>query len=413
MTGISDFINIKDYDYPLPDDKIAKYPLETRDDSKLLIYREGHIESRIFKDLPDLLTKDHHLVFNDTRVIQARLHFQKASGANIELLLLEPFLPSEYNLSFSSNSECTWKCMVGNAKKWKEEILQKQLVIKGLDITLKVEKYGREKNYFLIRLSWDNQKIIFSEIIENAGLTPLPPYLNREPESSDATRYQTVYSEYEGSVAAPTAGLHFTDEVINRLSEKGVAKSLLTLHVGAGTFVPVKTENARDHEMHTEHIYLDRKSIESLYKSSGKLIAVGTTSVRTIESLYHIAYKIKSGISGSDNLFLDQWEAYNNSAEISRKECLDVILAYMEKNNAENLKLSTRIMIAPGYKFRMTEGIITNFHQPSSTLLLLISAFIGKDWHRVYNFALENNYRFLSYGDSSLLLRNESKVLID
>ncbi len=404
MKGISDTISIQDFNYNLPEERIAKYPLEFRDTSKLLYYKKGVIESRVFSELPHILTDHHHLIFNDTRVIQARLSFFKSTGAAIEIFLLEPWLPSEYGLSFSSNRECVWKCLVGNAKKWKSGILSKEVLTGNNSTLLRAEKTGTEGNYFLIRLFWENPEVSLSEIIEQAGSTPIPPYLNRKAESSDSIRYQTVYSANEGSVAAPTAGLHFTDEVLSRLGDNGVLQTRLTLHVGAGTFIPVKTENAMEHSMHTEHIYLSRKSIESLYASEKQFIAVGTTSVRTMESLYHIACKLKNGTADTGNLFLDQWDAYETNLQISRKEALESIISFMDKQQADHLKMSTRIMIAPGYSFRMVDGMITNFHQPSSTLLLLISAFVGEDWKRIYNYALDNRYRFLSYGDSSLLL---------
>jgi len=404
MTRIPRSINIQDFNYSLPQERIARYPLTLRDTSKLLTYREGRIESRIFNELPELLHEDHHLVFNDTRVIQARLLFHKPTGAAIEIFLLEPWLPSEYNLSFGSVKECTWKCLVGNAKKWKSGILEKEINMGQTGIVLKAEKSGNEGNYFLVRLSWDNTAFCLSGIIEHAGSTPIPPYLNREAEASDSLRYQTVYSKHEGSVAAPTAGLHFTDDVLRKLKEKGVSQTRLTLHVGAGTFVPVKAENATEHSMHTEHIYVSRDGIESLYVSKKKIIAVGTTSVRTLESLYHIASKLKSGRGGETDLFLDQWDAYQQGGTMNRKEAMGFLLTHMDKMKTESLKVSTRIMIAPGYTFRMTDGMITNFHQPASTLLLLISAFVGDNWKLIYDYALENEYRFLSYGDSSLLM---------
>jgi len=404
MTQVPGFINIQDYHYTLPEDRIAKYPLEKRDASKLLYYHGGVIESRSFGELPDLLNDRYQLVFNDTRVIHARLIFHKQTGSPIEIFLLEPWKPSEYNLSFLSTRECSWKCLVGNAKKWKSGILQKELAIKGLKTDLSAVMDEREGNHYIIRFTWDNPELNFSDIIENTGNTPIPPYLKREAEESDSSRYQTVYSENEGSVAAPTAGLHFTDDVLSGLSKKGVHQTRITLHVGAGTFIPVKTGNAAEHPMHTEHIYLNRKSLESLHHSDQKIIAVGTTSVRTLESMYHIACKIRNGEKTDNTLFLDQWEAYRNEENTPRKEALKVLLDYMDSKNLENLKISTRIMISPGYRFRMTDGMITNFHQPSSTLLLLVSAFIGDDWKKIYDYALENGYRFLSYGDGSLLL---------
>jgi S-adenosylmethionine:tRNA ribosyltransferase-isomerase len=297
--------------------------------------------------------------------------------------------------------------LVGNAKKWKSGILEKEIDT-GKSITvLNAEKTGTEGNYFLIRFFWADKSITFSSIIEHGGSTPIPPYLNRVAETSDSIRYQTVYSENEGSVAAPTAGLHFTDDVLRRLKEKGISQTRLTLHVGAGTFIPVKTENATEHQMHAEHIYLSRKSIESLYNSDKQIIAVGTTSVRTLESLFHTGAKLHNETAAFPALFLDQWDAYQTDSKLSRKEALENILLLMDRNGTGNLKISTRIMIAPGYKFRMIDGMITNFHQPSSTLLLLISAYVGDDWKKIYNYALENQYRFLSYGDSSILINNQ------
>jgi S-adenosylmethionine:tRNA ribosyltransferase-isomerase len=404
MNKLPAYINIQDYNYLLPEERIAKYPLVLRDSSKLLYFHNGQKETRIFNELPELISDRYHLVFNDTKVIHARLLFHKATGSPIEIFLLEPFSPAEYSISFSSNHECTWKCLVGNAKKWKNEILHKEIFPEKPGFILNAEKAGQEGNYFFIHFYWEPSTHNLSEIIESAGATPIPPYLNREPESSDTDRYQTVYSRYEGSVAAPTAGLHFTDGIIKRLENKGVSQTRLTLHVGAGTFVPVKSENARDHEMHTEHIYLNRDSIEGLYRSKKMLIAVGTTSVRTLESLYHVSAKLLKEKSGEKDLYLNQWEAYSNNSELSRKDTFEQILNHMENYNLQNLKISSSIMITPGYKFRMTDGIITNFHQPASTLLLLIAAFVGEEWKGIYNYALQNDYRFLSYGDSSLLL---------
>ncbi len=403
MGKITGYISIEDFNYNLPEERIAKYPLQVRDSSKLLLYTPGHIQSRIFNELPDILSDQHHLIFNDTRVIQARLSFYKSSGAAIEIFLLEPRLPSEYNLSFSSNHECVWKCLVGNAKKWKTGKLQKEIISGNTLTLLTAEMSGSEDNYFLIRFLWSNPYLSFSDIIEHAGTTPIPPYLNRKAEGSDSIRYQTVYSKNEGSVAAPTAGLHFTEEVLRKIEKKGVSQTRLTLHVGAGTFIPVKSENAMEHQMHTEHIYLNRRSIENLFGSDKDFIAVGTTSVRTLESIYHIAVKLKNSQGYKEVLFLDQWEAYQTESKMSRKEALEIILSSMDKQKTENLKISTRMMIIPGYKFRMIDGMITNFHQPASTLLLMISAFVGDDWKNIYDYAMKNGYRFLSYGDSSFL----------
>jgi S-adenosylmethionine:tRNA ribosyltransferase-isomerase len=405
MTVKPGFINIQDFNYALPEERIARYPLELRDSSKLLYFRNGIIENRIFRELPHILSEQHHLVFNDTKVIQARLLFTKATGAVIEVFLLEPRIPSEYNLSFSSNTECIWKCLVGNASKWKSGIIQKEIWFGRTKTILCAEKSRQEENYYFIRFKWDNAAVSFSEILEIAGKTPIPPYLEREADKEDCVRYQTVYSRNKGSVAAPTAGLHFTSEVLHRLEKAGCSQTKITLHVGAGTFVPVKVQNAVEHEMHTEHFYISRSSLECMHQSDKKFIAVGTTSVRALESLYHIAIKIKESSVFESNVFLDQWDAYQTMTILTRKEALECLMKYMDKHRKESLKVSTRIMIAPGYKFRMIQGMITNFHQPNSTLLLLVAAFIGDEWKKVYDYAIKNNYRFLSYGDSSILLK--------
>jgi S-adenosylmethionine:tRNA ribosyltransferase-isomerase len=402
--SIPDRINISDYIYELPDEKIAKFPLEKRDSSKLLVYRDGEISSRIFSDLPFMVSGDEQLVFNNTRVIQARLSFKKASGAVIEVFLLEPVKPEEYQLSFSSLSGCTWKCLIGNSKKWKNGVLEKIVIRGDKEFCLKAERSGENNE---VRFQWDIPELSFSEIILLAGQTPIPPYLERDAEESDLTQYQTVYSSREGSVAAPTAGLHFTDELLKRLEDQGTDLTYLTLHVGAGTFVPVKTENALKHPMHTEHIYLQRKSLEGLKKPGKQIIAVGTTSVRTLETIFHIAEKIKRGGQSGMHLNLEQWEAYGNSEIKNRKEAISVLTEFMDQHRTDILKISTRIMIVPGYRFRMTDRMITNFHQPGSTLLLLIAAFTCGDWKRIYDYALQNEYRFLSYGDSSIIYGKE------
>ncbi len=398
-------INTDDYKYILPDEKIAKYPLETRDGSKLLVYRNKEINSYLFSDLPDILTPEHKLIFNNTRVIQARLLFYKSTGAIIELFLLEPYEPAEYQNSFASKKECTWKCLVGNAKKWKEEKLEKQILIGNFCINLYAEKIAFENVTFLIKFRWDNHLVNFSAIISSTGLTPIPPYLDREAEETDKLRYQTVYSKNEGSVAAPTAGLHFTAGIMDSLIEKGISRTDLTLHVGAGTFLPVKEQDASKHGMHSEQIFISRNSLEQLYKSEHKFIAVGTTSVRTLESIYWLGVKIDTVKSINGSLYLDQWEPFRLKEGYNRKKSLENVLNYMQQHKMENLSASTRIMIAPGYNFRMIDGMITNFHQPYSTLLMLIAAFTGEDWKKIYDYALYNGFRFLSYGDSSLLLR--------
>ena len=398
-------LNINDFSYDLPDERIAKFPLQNRDNSKLLFYKGGTISSKVFNELPGLIDNSYELIFNDTKVIQARLYFSKATGSGIEIFLLEPYEPSDYVSSFTSVTETSWICLVGNAKKWKNESLQRSFEIDNNSITVKANKISKVDNAYIIRFSWDKQNISFSRIVLHAGLTPIPPYLKREAQDGDKVRYQTVYSNFEGSVAAPTAGLHFTNEILTQLKSKGIGSIKLTLHVGAGTFIPVKEDDVGLHKMHSEQIFISRDSIENLLKSDKKQIAVGTTSVRTLESLYWAGVKLKYQYPADNILFLDQWECYEFEGDTSRKESLENILAYMSKHKIENLHLTTKIMIVPGYNFKMIKGMITNFHQPKSTLLLLIAAFCGDDWKTIYEYALNNDYRFLSYGDSSLLLR--------
>ena len=398
-------IKTEEYNYDLPESRIAKFPLNNRDESKLLFYNKGNISGKIFHELPSLLDKNYELVFNDTKVIQARLIFEKITGSAIEIFLLEPFEPSDYALSFASVNECKWNCLVGNLKKWKSGPLFKKLTVNGNPLTLNATRIQKNDNSFVIQFTWDNDSLHFSEIVSHAGLTPIPPYLNREAQEEDVERYQTVYSNYEGSVAAPTAGLHFTENLLKKIHASGIKTHNLTLHVGAGTFIPVKEEDARKHIMHTEQIFLNRDTIEKLYYSDKKFLPVGTTSVRTLESLYWTGVKLIYKKPIERGLFLDQWEVYNYPGSLSRKESMLKILEYLDKQKLSILHLPTRIMIVPGYDFKMTDGIITNFHQPKSTLLLLIAAYTENDWKRIYNYALENSFRFLSYGDSSLLLK--------
>jgi S-adenosylmethionine:tRNA ribosyltransferase-isomerase len=396
-------INISEYNYDLPDDRIAKYPLEQRDQSKLLYYKNGLIETYSFQYLPEILNSGHHLVFNDTKVIQARLLFEKTSGAGIEILLLEPWLPAEYLCNFEETSRVEWICMIGNLKKWKSGLLEKQILSTKGSSTLYAEITGEIDSKKIVAFQWNNPELCFSEILLLAGITPLPPYLNREAENTDKLRYQTIYSDFEGSVAAPTAGLHFTREIINKIEEKDISNSRITLHVGAGTFIPVKSLDALHHSMHAEHFQVSLNSMKELAASDKTIINVGTTSVRTMESLYWLGVKLYYGMGGSLNL--EQWEAYDLSRELTRKQSMEALIKYMEAKNLKEFKSSTRIMIVPGYEFKMTDALITNFHQPKSTLLLLIAALIGADWRKIYRYALENNYRFLSYGDSSILFR--------
>ncbi len=400
-------IAIKDYQYPLPDERIAKYPLARRDQSKLMFWKNGAISDHQFKELPSLLPKGSMLVFNNTRVIRARLFFRKSTGALIEVFCLEPIHPADYGLSFSQTERCEWKCIVGNLKKWKDEILEQQVLLGKSSTILRAERKGIIAGGHQICFSWDNPDYSFSEILEACGNIPIPPYLNRESEEQDLDTYQTVYSKIKGSVAAPTAGLHFTNAIFDSLSANGIGCEELTLHVGAGTFQPVKAEKIGEHTMHTEHFTVTHKFIEKLLAHEGKIIAVGTTSVRTLESLWQIGCKIHLNQDiQPESLAITQWEAYNEDrAHLSAKDALFALLNYMDKHRISVLNTSTQIIILPGYKFKLVDGLVTNFHQPQSTLLLLIAAYLGDDWKRIYNHALENDYRFLSYGDSNLYLK--------
>ena len=397
-------IDISHYNYELPAERIARYPLDKRDDSKLLYYKRGKIDNHHFHEIPDLLSNNNHLIFNDTKVIQARLLFRKKTGSEIEIFLLEPHSPSDYLTAFQQTNECEWKCLVGNAKKWKSGILEKEVVTDDNPFMLRAEIAGIGEGHKLIRFSWDKPGVYFSQVLLLAGLTPLPPYLERKAESADKTRYQTVYSNYEGSVAAPTAGLHFTMNVLDKLRVKGVRITNLTLHVGAGTFIPVKGDDALLHPMHTEHFNVSLESLENMISHRQDMTAVGTTSLRTMESVYWLGIKLIQYPKDECNMLLDQWEAYHLRNDISREDAIFAIINHLKSQNLSQLNASTRIMIVPNYEFKMADSLITNFHQPNSTLLLLIAAFIGEDWKRVYDFAMQNNYRFLSYGDSSLLV---------
>lgn len=398
-------IRIEDYNYPLPDERIAKFPLSHRDQSKLLIYKGGKIEESKFFTLPDRIPAGSMMVFNNTKVIQARLHFNKSTGARIEVFCLEPTAPNDYNLSFQSNHGCTWLCMIGNLKKWKEGKLRKEIIVKGDTLVLEAERIATTGNTHQVHFSWEDEKINFADILEAIGELPIPPYLNRETEESDKETYQTVYSKIKGSVAAPTAGLHFTPEVFENLKMHNVRCEELTLHVGAGTFQPVKSELISDHTMHTEFISVNKSLIEAIIANKGKLIAVGTTSVRTLESLYYIGVTIAENPNAtSEELRVTQWQPYARTYTMPAKDALQHIVDYLDRHQTDKLLTATQIMIAPGYTFRIVEGIVTNFHQPQSTLLLLISAFIKGNWQEIYQYALDHEFRFLSYGDSSLLL---------
>lgn len=414
-------IQIADYDYPLPDSRIAKYPLKQRDHSKLLVYRGGTISDDVFYDITKYLPHGALMVFNNTRVIQARMHFRKETGALIEVFLMEPAAPADYEQMFQTTGRCDWLCMVGNLKKWKEGELKRTFEVKGQTLTLSAvidrtkttEKSGGT-NYW-VTFKWDNDNINFAEIIDAVGELPIPPYLNRKTEESDKTTYQTVYSKIKGSVAAPTAGLHFTEAVLGNIDACGITRDEVTLHVGAGTFKPVKTEEIAGHNMHSEYIVVHRHTIDRLLQHGCKSIAVGTTSVRTLESLYYIGVKILQNPNATeDELHVDQWEPYDlphdekglvmaNNKAVSVEEAIGAIRDWLDSDHLETLRASTQIIIAPGYVYKIVSTLITNFHQPKSTLLLLVSAFLGGDWLSVYNYALDHEFRFLSYGDSCLL----------
>ena len=398
------YININDYDYPLPDERIAKFPLSERDSSKLLVYRGGEIIERHFSDIPEMLPEGSLLVFNNTKVVRARLVMHKPSGARVEVFCLEPHAPADYEHAFSVKGECEWSCIVGNLKKWKEGAVEIPFEYEGESYTLQAYIAERGTREHIVRFEW-SAPMTFGQLLEYLGRIPIPPYLNRESEDIDNTRYQTVYSRFEGSVAAPTAGLHFTQPLIEGMREKGFDFAEVTLHVGAGTFLPVKDEDATKHAMHTEHFDVTLATLRKLRANYGKIVAVGTTSVRTLESLSALAWRIKNG-KAYDCEVVGQWELYDIPAEFSGEEALDILILYMEQQGLERLRAATEIMITPlGYNFRIVRNIVTNFHQPKSTLLLLVSAYLGEDWHRIYDYALANDFRFLSYGDSSLLMR--------
>ena len=397
-------ININDYDYPLDEGRIAKFPLEERDSSKLLIYRKGEISERHFRDIGEELPEGSLLVFNNTKVVRARLVMHKPSGARVEVFCLEPHSPADYEHAFSVQGECEWSCIVGNLKKWKEGAVEIPFDYEGNHYTLRAYIAERGSREHIVRFEWQ-APMTFGELLEYLGRIPIPPYLNRESEDIDNTRYQTVYSRFEGSVAAPTAGLHFTEPLIESLRSKGFDFAEVTLHVGAGTFLPVKEEDATKHSMHTEHFDITLASLRKLRANHGRIVAVGTTSVRTLESLTALAWRIKGGGRYDDGA-VGQWELYDIPAEFSGIETLDTLIAYMEAQGLERLQAATEIMITPlGYNYRIVQNIVTNFHQPKSTLLLLVSAYVGEDWHRIYDYALSHDFRFLSYGDSSLLIR--------
>lgn len=414
-------IHISDYNYDLPDSRIAKFPVSPRDTSKLLIYRHGEISDDIFYNLPKYLPQKSLMVFNNTKVIQARMHFRKETGALIEVFLMEPAAPTDYELMFQTRGECSWLCMVGNLKKWKEGSLVRNFDVAGSTINFKatmrrdiIDAKSGGTNYW-VDFAWDNPQVSFAEILDAVGELPIPPYLNRETQDSDKTTYQTVYSKIKGSVAAPTAGLHFTDKVLAAIDAAGVRCEELTLHVGAGTFKPVKSEEIDGHTMHTEYVCVRRDTLQTLLDYDCCAIAVGTTSVRTLESLYYMGVKLEANPDAAEeDLHVCQWEPYEKADGtpvdgnlidgITPQKAISNIIAWLDKNNLKTLHSSTQIIIAPGYEYKIVKVLVTNFHQPQSTLLLLVSAFLKGDWRNVYDYALSHDFRFLSYGDSSILI---------
>ena len=405
-------IHISDYNYPLPDERIAKFPLAQRDHSKLLVFENGDISEDIFYNITGHLPNGALMVFNNTKVIQARMHFRKETGALIEVFLLEPAEPADYELMFQTNGKCAWHCLVGNLKKWKEGQLSRSFDVNGKTVTLSVERLHEERTSHWVEFRWDNPDVSFAEILDAAGELPIPPYLNRDTQESDKTTYQTVYSKIKGSVAAPTAGLHFTDKVLADIDAHGIDREELTLHVGAGTFKPVKSEEIEGHEMHTEYICVNKKTIDKLIAHGGKAIAVGTTSVRTLESLYYMGVKLHDNPNlTEEQLHVGQWEPYDYAERLAAEgtspldtiDALREISDYLDRNSRKALHSSTQIIIAPGFEYHIVDILVTNFHQPQSTLLLLVSAFVKGEWRRIYDYALAHDFRFLSYGDSCLI----------
>lgn len=396
-------IRISDFDYHLPDEKIAKHPLDERDKSKLLLYKKSSIDEDVFINLAEYLPANSLILFNNTKVVQARLLFKRATGAQIEVFLLEPIIPFDYVISFASTIKVVWKCIVGNLKKWKE--VELQMPIPTTTSILSAKRIKNLSEGVEIELSWDDSTLSFARIVELCGNIPIPPYLNRDAEQDDKERYQTIYAKPEGSVAAPTAGLHFTKKVFESLKRKNIDIEYVTLHVGAGTFKPVKADSIKEHEMHTEHFIVKRSTLDKLLKNKGKRIIVGTTSLRTLESIYWLGVKAIEG-KLNNQLSVSQWEPYELAQNISVDDSLKALESFMSDQMFDYLSASTQILIVPGYNIRMADALITNYHQPKSTLLLLVAAFIGEDWKEVYNYALSHNFRFLSYGDSSLLMKN-------
>lgn len=402
-------LSIKDFTYLLPEERIAKYPLPERDASKLLIYKDGTITENIYKNIDDHLPKESLLVFNDTKVVEARLLFQKSTGGVIEIFCLEPHEQyPDITTAMMQPEKVLWHCLIGGASKWKHgQILEKKIIYNSKELVLNARYIKKEVDSFIVELSWNDPALSFAEVLHLFGAIPLPPYIKREAETSDAERYQTVYAHHEGSVAAPTAGLHFTNTILKKLKERNIDTDFVTLHVGAGTFKPVKTELMKDHEMHAEHFTISKSTIQNILDHLDKsIIAVGTTSLRTLESLYWLGAK-QSTVNNQQSMEITQWEVYDHKEKmIPTKKALENLLRWMDENKSNTLTAKTQIIIAPGYQFKIVNGLITNFHQPQSTLLLLVAAFIGNYWRKVYEYAFENDFRFLSYGDGSLLWRN-------
>ena len=397
-------IHIKDFNYDLPDERIAKFPVAQRDHSKLLVYNKGEVSEDMFYNIASHLPEEALMVFNNTRVIQARIHFRKETGALIEVFLLEPARPADYEQMFQSRGGCAWLCMVGNLKKWKEGPLRRTFEVKGCSVTITAVRSHEQGTSHWIDFTWDAD-VTFADILDSVGELPIPPYLNRDTEESDKVTYQTVYSKIKGSVAAPTAGLHFTEDVLRSIDLRGIEREELTLHVGAGTFRPVKSEEIAGHDMHTEYISVSRATLERLASHGAQAIAVGTTSVRTLESLYYVGVRLASNPDATEaDLHISQWEPYDTHPTITPLEAVGNIIAYLDRNGMGAFHGSTQIIIAPGYDYKIVKMLVTNFHQPQSTLLLLVSAFVHGDWRKIYDYALSHGFRFLSYGDSSLLI---------
>ena len=411
MTTIDDIraLRIADYDYPLPDERIAKHPLTQREQCKLLYYKGGNIEERRFWEVPSLLPEHTTLIYNNTRVINARLRFRKETGSMIEIFCLEPVAPRDYEQIFQTTGHCVWQCLVGNSKRWKQGPLSQVVTIDGHEVTVAATRGEQRGNAWEIAFDWDcgDLRCTFADVLDAIGEIPIPPSLNRGTEASDSTDYQTVYSHIDGSVAAPTAGLHFTDEVLAECDARGISRREITLHVGAGTFQPVKSEHIGDHPMHYEFISVPRDVIKDIINAPGPIIAVGTTSVRTLESLYYIGQILEENPDADEEeLTVTQWMPYTTPCEISTVKALQNIVDYLDRHHADTYMGSTQLMIAPGFQYRIVSGMITNFHQPQSTLLLLVAAFVGNDqWRGMYDYAMEHDFRFLSYGDAQLLLR--------